>query len=77
MNSLNPVMRIGRQIVDGMRAAVDDRQFNVKDAPVIELDVDPIRLREVVTNLLTNAVRATEDGGAITVEVMSEAEKLA
>jgi two-component system sensor histidine kinase BaeS len=35
----------------------------------IVLDGDPVRLGQVVTNLLTNAVRHTPPGGTVTVEV--------
>jgi two-component system, OmpR family, sensor histidine kinase BaeS len=37
--------------------------------PDIELDADPVRLAQVVTNLLTNAVRHTPDGGTVAVTV--------
>ena len=35
----------------------------------LELDADPMRLGQVVTNLLTNAVRHTPPGGSVTVTV--------
>ena len=38
------------------------------DAPA-SIDVDPVRLREVLTNLLANAVRHTPRGGRVTVAV--------
>jgi signal transduction histidine kinase len=37
-----------------------------------DLDVDRIRIGEVLTNLLTNALRHTPPGGSITVEAVSE-----
>jgi two-component system, OmpR family, sensor histidine kinase BaeS len=37
------------------------------DRPDLELDADPVRLGQVVANLLTNAVRHTPSGGTVTV----------
>jgi len=37
----------------------------------VDAEVDPVRIREVLTNLLTNAVRATPPEGSVTVEVVS------
>jgi signal transduction histidine kinase len=42
------------------------------DRPDLELDVDPVRIRQVVTNLLTNAVRHTPSGGTVTVTVEAD-----
>ena len=39
----------------------------------LELDADPVRLGQVVTNLLTNAVRHTPPGGTVTVTTTTDA----
>jgi signal transduction histidine kinase len=44
------------------------------EQPRVELDADPVRLGQVVTNLLTNAVRHTPPGGAVTVTVAADAQ---
>jgi two-component system OmpR family sensor kinase/two-component system sensor histidine kinase BaeS len=36
------------------------------------LDVDPVRIREVLTNLISNALRHTSAGGAVTVRLTSD-----
>lgn len=41
-------------------------ELSLSDSP--PLDVDPARIREVIGNLLTNALRYTPDGGVVRVE---------
>ena len=41
------------------------------------LDLDPVRIREVLTNLLSNALRHTPDGGAVRVVVHDASEGVA
>jgi signal transduction histidine kinase len=44
---------------------IDLRAETVSDLPLI--DIDPVRIREVVANLMTNALRHTPAGGRVTV----------
>jgi hypothetical protein len=60
----------GRAAYDELAAAEPDR-FAVIDAaaPVPEVDVDQVRIGEVLANLLTNAIRHAPRGGAVRVVV--------
>ena len=40
----------------------------------VDIDIDPVRIREVVSNLVTNALRATSEDGSVIVRVASEAD---
>ena len=46
--------------------------FVVEAQPVPSLDIDPVRIRQVLDNLLDNALRHTPRGGTIRVEVRPE-----
>jgi PAS domain S-box-containing protein len=48
--------------------------FNVDIEPGLHMAGDPVRLAQVVTNLLTNAARYTENGGHITLSAARETE---
>ena len=61
-----------RDAVRSMSAEADRRSVSLvvspgADAPIVE--VDPVRIREVLTNLLSNAVRHSAAGGSVTVSV--------
>jgi signal transduction histidine kinase len=49
----------------GLKKAIELK--NLVD-PSIRIEADPVRFREVLDNLMSNSVKYTEDGGAITVE---------
>jgi two-component system, OmpR family, sensor histidine kinase BaeS len=59
--------------VAAISATASQRDVNITTVgttqPALEIDADPVRLGQVVTNLLTNAVRHTPPGGLVTVTV--------
>jgi signal transduction histidine kinase len=63
------------QSVEATRARFELRRqrlsTNIPDAP-IALDADPIRLTQLLSNLLDNAAKYTPDGGKVSIEVTLE-----
>jgi signal transduction histidine kinase len=58
------------ETVSAFRSAAEARgvriEFSLADSPPVE--IDPVRIREVIANLFSNALRYTPDGGVIRVE---------
>lgn len=61
---------VGRLAGVARSAEVELRVTHAGDLPPV--DVDPVRLREVVSNLVVNAIGATSAGGAVTATVASD-----
>lgn len=63
---LGPLLR---EAADACRPQADAGRIAVvvDDTGAATLEADPVRLREVLTNLITNAIRHTPPGGQITV----------
>ena len=59
------------------RAAEAGAELSETVAPLGELDVDPVRIRQVLENLLANALRHTPRGGSVRVEVAREGSRVA
>ena len=54
-------------VAAGHRAAAREAgiALEVSPGPAVVLDVDPVRIREVVANLVVNAIRHTPEGGSV------------
>ncbi|MFD2684602.1 HAMP domain-containing sensor histidine kinase [Streptomyces phyllanthi] len=62
-----------RQAADAFRAGHPDRPLTVTTGPEpVRLRLDPLRIRQVLDNLLTNAAVHTPAGTKVTVEVSAE-----
>jgi signal transduction histidine kinase/DNA-binding response OmpR family regulator len=64
------------QAVESARPVIDARRHSLElnlPAPPVVVSGDPIRLAQVVSNLLANAAKYTDDGGHIRVGVEAEA----
>lgn len=73
------VAQTARDVVAGLgRSAADGQVRLLVDAAadVPPIDVDPVRVREVVSNLVVNALRATPPDGTVTVVVQGDATAL-
>jgi signal transduction histidine kinase len=61
-----------REAVRSMTAEADNKSVTLDARSSVEaavVDVDPVRIREVLTNLLSNAVRHSRTGSSVTVSV--------
>jgi len=65
--------------VESVQPAIDARRHTLRvEIPPVQtmLEADPVRLTQVVTNLLTNAAKYTPAGGLITVGARLESQEL-
>ena len=61
-----------RQVVDEMRADAERKQISIEVSSEVdgeEVYGDRVRLKQVMTNLIDNAIKYTEPGGSITIVV--------
>ncbi len=61
---------VAREAVEAARAAAPERRVNVEaPASALEVDGDAVQIRQVITNLLDNALAYSPDGSPVTVTV--------
>jgi PAS domain S-box-containing protein len=62
------------QVVAGVRARFDGHPVAIAAPPSLEAEVDPLRLEQVLNNLLDNAIKYSPEGGPIEVAVSRSAD---
>ncbi len=73
------VAQILRSAVESARPLIESRQHKLSVAIVpdtLPAEADPVRLEQIVTNLLTNAAKYTQNGGAIFLSAGREDESI-
>lgn len=69
------VLALANDVASSLAVRAGDRGVALRVAsPAIEIDpiaIDPVRIRQVLTNLVANALRYTPRGGQVTVDVRS------
>jgi protein-histidine pros-kinase len=64
--TVNVAELIARSVATTTRTSAAQQEIVIRAQPV-QVDADPMRLEQIVTNLLTNAMKYTPAGGSITV----------
>jgi two-component system phosphate regulon sensor histidine kinase PhoR len=70
-----PISVLARYAVEGLRSSASSKEIELRvqlpdDLPLIS--GDPIRLRQMIGNLLENGIKYTEPGGVVQIEAASE-----
>lgn len=63
------VTHLVEEVVEAAQAGAPGHTLSVHAQPQVMAYVDPLRFEQVLTNLLSNAIRYSPDGGPIVVEV--------
>lgn len=74
------LVRIVHEVADSYRARAEARGVRIEvDAPLDlpEIDLDPVRYRQALTNLVTNSLRAMPSGGGLTLRVAELGDRIA
>lgn len=75
----SPISVLARYAVEGLRASADAKGVDLEVALPDDLPLvtgDPIRLRQMIGNLLENAIKYTPQGGQVQIEAESEDEQV-
>jgi two-component system sensor histidine kinase BaeS len=63
------LVALAREVVRAFGADAAGRTVNVDAPGKAPIDIDPVRIREVIANLLSNALRYTPAGGSVSIRI--------
>jgi len=76
---LTDVVVLSQQVIDAFHQDAAERRVAIALSAAGDLplaSVDPLRVREILTNLVSNALRYTPPGGTVTIALSSEADRI-
>jgi len=74
------LVELVRDVVRSMMPEADRKSVSLSASPSVGTavaDADPVRMREVLTNIVSNALRHSANGGAVTVAINQTTEQIA
>jgi len=74
-----PITVLARYAVEGLRAAAERKGVTLESSLPEELPMvtgDPIRLRQMIGNLIDNAIKYTPAGGTVTIDARAEGDQV-
>jgi signal transduction histidine kinase len=74
-----PITVLARYAVEGLRTAAERKGVTLESSLPEELPMvtgDPIRLRQMIGNLIDNAIKYTPAGGTVTIDARAEGDQV-
>ena len=77
VNEMNPIA-IVNDAIDSVRIAVEEKGLEIQtnfDSDIISINADPIRIKQIIWNLLSNATKFSQKNGKISVQLKRSGEQ--